>query len=150
MKKKSLLCIGVVMAFSLTGCNMHTTMSATYNVLDETVKVELDTSDNMKLSIQNNYFEIQDNDGNILSTGCFADGDTYNNYYNSVTGNYDYEEDTINGSDYLYYEVEGASETEYNYLVDIGDSNVYAIVGNIDSRQSAKDVMDHLTFIGSK
>ena len=145
-KTKTTLLLAALSAAALTGCNVSKSETTTYDVLGEKIEVKLDTSNNLSLSAQDGQFEVKDNSGNVISTGCFTDGATYEYYYNIVTGSQDYKEGSVNGNDYLYYEFDGYSGPEYNYLIDISNSDVYVIMRNVESESSAKDVANSLSF----
>lgn len=145
MKKKILALLAAIGMISLVGCQTSTSESLTYDVLNEQVKVKLNTSDGYKLVNTGSQFEITDKNGNVISTGMFADEVTYEYYKDIVCADpqgYGMEEKKINGSDCLYFSVNG----EYNHLVDIADSDVYVIIGSIANENDSKTAMSRLTF----
>lgn len=145
MKKKIMILLTSLGILGLAGCQASTSVSLTYDVLDEQIKVKLNTTEGFKLSNSGNQFEVKDKDGNVISTGMFSDETTYVYYKNIVMSDpqeYSVKENEINGSDCLYYTING----EYNHLVDIPDSNVYIIIGSVANESDAKDVMKSLTF----
>lgn len=140
MKKRVLALLATIGVLSLVGCETSSSMSGTYKVLGEEIKVTLDTSSGYSLGIQDDYFEVKYG-GETVAGGIFVDEDTFNDYYSYISENLEYEQTKISDVTSLYY----STDNEYNHLVAIEGSNTYIIVSSL-SEKDAKSVMDCLSF----
>lgn len=140
MKKKLLVLLSLIGVLSLVGCEASTSMSGTYKVLGENIKVTLDTSDGYSLGIRDNYFEVKDGE-NTIAGGIFIDEDTYDDFYETITESLDYSVTDIGNTTQIYY----VAEDEYNNLVSLDGCNAYIVVSCL-SESDAKSVMSKLTF----
>ncbi len=148
MKKFAALMLGGVLGMIvLTGCT--TSMSYTYKVgTGDNVKVELDTSEGLKLENEDEGFSVTEDDETILQ-GIFIDEDTYDFYVEMVKiadGVENLEEDSENGLTWLYYEVDGNAGKESNYVAWIDGSDTGIIMGGIEGSRAAKKAFNSLTF----
>lgn len=148
MKKFAALMLGGVLGMIvLTGCS--SSMSYTYNVgTGDSVKVELDTSEGLKLESEDEGFSVTEDDETILQ-GIFIDEDTYDFYVEmmkNADGPENIEEDSANGLTWLYWEFDGQAGTESNYVAWIDGSDTGIIMGGLEGSRAAKKAFNSLTF----
>lgn len=146
MKKKIyvfMICIGIMII--AVGCgNFTSSKSYTFSVeTGDSVKLELDTSDNYDIS-SDLPFQIT-KDGEVLSDGTFMQGEMYSQYVESAQ--YDekvkvLDSGKVGENEFLFYSYDNS---EFNYVVLVGDSKTGLIIGNNVSEESAKEVFERLT-----
>lgn len=147
-KNVCLSILAVLMAVLICACSFHTYMSFTFNVeTGDSVKVQLDTSNDLSLSQEDGCFYVSKY-GEEIMLGMFITEDTYNQYIsleNSDKINV-FDKGTEDNKDYLFYECEGESGTEYDFLVWLKNSNTGVLMGSTTGESAAKEVFDALSF----
>ncbi|WP_294188837.1 hypothetical protein [uncultured Clostridium sp.] len=128
----------------IAGCGKGSFSKAyTYSVTTgDSVKIKLNTSDNYDISADM-PFKIT-KDGEVLSQGTFMQGEMYNQYVESAQ--YDEKVKVIDSgkigeNEFLFYEY---NNSEFNYVVLVGDSNTGLIIGNNVSEESARECFERL------
>ena len=137
-----MICIGIMIM--AVGCgNGNFSKAYTYSVATgDSVKIELDTSDNYDIS-SDLPFQIT-KDGEVLSEGTFIQGEMYSQYVEAVQNDEKgkvLDSGTVGENEYTFWEY---NNSEYNYAILIGDSNTGILIGNIVSEESAKEVFERL------
>lgn len=138
MKKFIGLLLVAGMIIFMTGCNFY--MKVTYPVADNIeLEVKLIASDGYQITTSM-PFEIKQN-GEVLTRGKIISEEEYQQYLDGVREN---EEVTIIEDDdncifYNYGE-------EYNHVFRIMNTEVYLILSNTVSEESAREVLDRLSF----
>lgn len=143
MKKLSLIILGVLSLFILTGCSTY--KAYTYNVeTGDSVSVKLITSNNYDIS-SGIPFSITQN-GNVKCNGTFITLDGYNQYLNVVNNDPSSNIIENNSKDNLKYLFYSYNNSEWNYIIKINNSNTGILLGSNVSTDSAKDCFDRLEF----
>lgn len=150
MKRKVVMLLAILGVLGLTGCEVSTSNSVTYNVLNETIKVSFKNYDGMKFSVSNDGsgFKVTDSNGKSLIDGTFTDESTYVYYYNLVKDNELVYESSIKDDSYTFYEFDGQAGAEHNCLIDLDNSDVYVIIGSISDKSVVDDCVSRLSFKG--
>lgn len=129
----------------LAGCDFKTTRSYTYEVdTGDKVKVTLDTSDGYKLS-KDVPFEIS-KDGEVQTTGSFLKENGFDLYKAAVGLEEDAEiidSGEKDGHEYIFVNV---GDSEFNYVIKLGNSETGVLLGNKVSEDSAKECFERLVF----
>ena len=146
MKKKiSIFMICISIMLMAVGCgNISSSKSYTFTVeTGDAVKIELDTSDNYDISSDLPFAITKDDE--VLSQGTFMQGEMYNQYVESIDGDAKakvIDTGKVGENEYLFYEYDNS---EFNYVVLVGDSKTGLIIGNNVSEESAKECFERLT-----
>jgi len=144
MKKLSLIILGVLSLFILTGCSTY--KAYTYNVeTGDSVKVKLITSDNYDISSEIPFSITQNDD--VKCSGTFITLDGYNQYLNVVNNDPSSSIIENNSKDNLKYLFYNYNNSEWNYIIKINNSNTGVLLGSNVSIDSARDCFDRLEFI---
>lgn len=138
----------VLMSVFICACSVNTNMSFTFNVeTGDSVKVKLDTSNGLLLTQDDGQFTVMKDEENIL-LGMFITEDTYNQYM-SLEDSAQMtviEKDTVENKKYMFYECEGESGTEYDFVVWIDGSNTGVLMGSTVGESDAREAFSSLSF----
>ncbi len=144
MKKLSLIILGILSLFIITGCSTY--KAYTYNVeTGDSVKVKLITSDNYDISSEIPFSITQNDD--VKCSGTFITLDDYNQYLNVVNNDPSSSIIENNSKDNLKYLFYNYNNSEWNYIIKINNSNTGLLLGSNVSIDSARDCFDRLEFI---
>lgn len=149
IKKCAALALSAVLAMTLlTGCT--TSVSRTYEVATgDTVEVTLDTTDNdFSLVEEDNVLMITEDDDTILS-GSFVYQEICDVYEEMIKADDTIEiieEDSANGLTWLFYNFDGLSGLESNFIVWIDGSNTGVLLASLQDPDDAKEAFECLTF----
>lgn len=137
-KKTLSLILSLFLVTILTGCPTKTSKSLTFSVdTGDKVKVELDTSDGLDLTSNDNTFIIKDD--KTVVTGIFMHDDVVEEYLKEAPKIIGVK--VIDSDDnMIFYEYENM----YYYIIDLGDTGV-TVSGDL-SKESLSDVIDNLEF----
>ena len=140
--KKVFLSLLLMSMVLIQGCEMHTHFSYTFDVeTGDKIKVTLETGEGYAISQEDGRFTISQNDEEILQ-GIFLTESGYNQYYQTVSQLTDKE---VNDN-VIYYEVNGNSGREYDYLLKVKDSHTGIIIGSLSGKEKAQTAFQRLTF----
>lgn len=143
MKKKV---IGLLMLICcLVGCQTHTSKSYTFNVeTGDTIQIELETGDGYDLLQEDGSFTVKKDDETILQ-GIFLTEDMLDQYENAVETD---EDVTMKKDyhDYIYYEYDGQTGQEYNFIVKVKESQTGLLIGSTTGCQEAQEAFQRLSF----
>lgn len=81
----------------------------------------------------------------MISTGTFVQGYAYDQYVDSVKNDDNAEvldSGVKDGNKYLFWNY---NDSEFNYIIYVGDSNTAVILGTPISEEAAREVFDLLT-----
>jgi len=146
MKIASLLSLVLI----LTACNLGMRSSYTFNVeTGDEIKVTLKNVDDYTISQENGTFVVSKDDQKI-SQGAFITEDAFKKYKTTIEENQDNlisnkESGEKNDNEYIYYETEGSSGMEYNYIVFVNGSSTGVIIGSTVSKEEAQNVFKNLS-----
>lgn len=136
------LVVSVMSVLTLTGCS--SSIAYTYSIeTGDKVVIELDTSDGHKLS-SDVPFEVS-LDGEVLTTGTFIPGSSYDDYVYSVQDTEDavlVDQGERDGLEYIFYSY---GKAEYNYIINIKGSDTGVVLSNGIDADTAREVFDLLT-----
>lgn len=138
----------VLISILICACSFHSDMSFIFNVeTGDSVKVKLDISNGLSLTQDGGQFTVMKGEEKIL-LGMFITEDTYNQYMSlEDSGQMTViEKDTYENKEYMFYECEGESGTEYDFLVWIDDSNTGVLMGSTVGESDAKEAFLSLSF----
>lgn len=145
LKKFKVLLLSVCVLLGLTGCNFARKSSVTYTYKVDTgdnIRVTLNTTDKYDLTSELPFTISKD--GEKLTQGAFANAETFDQYSEAVKTDEKarlIDSGEKNGNKYIFW---CYNDTEYNYVVLIGDSKTSIILGNPVSEQSAKECFERL------
>lgn len=147
-KRICLLLLAVLWAIIFTACSTHSNMAFTFNVeTGDSVKVSLDTSNGLQLTQDDGKFSVNKGDQKVLQ-GMFITKQTYDSYI-EITDSSDVtvieEGNGNNNNAYRFYECEGNSGKEYDYIVWVSNSNTGVLIGSIEGKDEVKAAFDKLT-----
>lgn len=135
------------MVLALAGCS--TSMSYVIEVeTGDDVEVKLDTGEGLLLNFEDGRFSVTEDDDMILQ-GLFIDEDTYEAYKNLAETDDTLEiieEDSANGITWIFYNFDGASGMESNFIVWIDGSDTGMLIGSLEDSDVAKEAFDSLSF----
>lgn len=143
--KKVFMCLVVVgvMLMAFTGCT--TTKSFTYSVdTGDSIEITLDTSDGHDLSSDLPFTVSKD--GETLSQGTFIQGSYYEEYVDLAKTDSSCEvldEGSDSDIEYVFYSY---NDSEYDYVINIKDSDTALVLGNQNSQSEAEECFKLLTF----
>ena len=136
----------VVVSFLLilfSGCT--TSKSYTFSVsTGDKVKISVITNDGYDMTSSTPFNVTKD--GKNVSTGTFASKEAYDYYKNAVNSDSSstlIDSGTKGDTNYFFYEHDGSTK-EYNYIIQIENSDTVVILGNTESEESAKNVFENL------
>ena len=143
MKKmrKYLSLLLLMSVFFLCACSTYANKSYTFNVsTGEQIEVTLNVKEGYDLSQENGQFTVSDKDGNDILTGIFrevvdADPDA------TVL-----EDKSTGGITYLYYEYDGETGMEHNFIVDIDGAKTGVLLASQASEEAASKAFSMLSF----
>lgn len=142
---KKFICIIMVMCVIMTmsACSMNSSVSYTFGVnTGDSVKIELDTSDEYSLSSDVPF--VISCDGKELSYGVFIVGDGYDKYLELIESDenaYVIDSGEKNGYAYTMWNY---NDVEWNYAIHVSDATT-VILGNNTSEESAHACFDRMT-----
>ena len=143
MKKLKLMCIILIALFMITGCT--TSKSYTYQVeTGDTIKIQLDTTDGYDIS-SDLPFTIS-KDGETLSQGTFITIDQYNQYLEAIRQDSKVVILDSGSKDGIHYTFYAYDNSEYNYIIQIDDSNTGVLLGNPNSKEEAEACFTLISF----
>lgn len=125
MKKlrKYLSVLLLMSVFFLCACSTYANKSYTFNVsTGEQIVVTLNVKEGYDLSQADGQFTVSDKDGNDILTGIFLLEGYTDSYREVVDADPDatvLEDKSTGGITYLYYEYDGETGMEHNFIVDI-------------------------------
>lgn len=133
----------------LCGCSYANNRNFTFSIENgDAIKVSIDTKDGYGLSQKGGSF-IVSKDDNTISQGVFLADNVYNQYKKLIVENTNndvenVEKGTYNDNDYIYYETEGKSGREYNYIVKVKYTNTGVLIGSTVSKDEAQNAFKKL------
>lgn len=142
------LLVGLIMCI-FVACNTNSSKAYTFTVDNgDKIKIELNTTDGYDLS-SDLPFTISC-DGETLTQGSFVFAESYQQYVDVV--NADEKAELIdtgiyNGNQYTSWCYNGS---EYNYIVLVKNSNTAIVLGNLISKESAKECFNRLVITVEK
>ena len=141
MKKSVGIILVLCMIVCFAGCTSH--MAYTYSVeTGDSIKVSLDTSDGYSITAEVPFaISVK---GEKQTDGTFIYGEMYQQYVevvNSTEGAEVLDSGTKDGNTYIFWTYNG----EYNYAIQVGNSNTGMILGNVVSEDSARACFERLT-----
>ena len=141
MKLKKLGIILFVLMI-VVGCSSHSSKSYTFNVsTGDSVEVTMDTSDGDTLSQSDGQFSVNDD----TLQGIFLAKEDYDSYINAIES--DSSAKIIDQSkNYLFYEYDGTSGKEHNFVLWLSGSDTGILIGSLASEKEAKACYDKLSF----
>jgi len=144
---KKLLKLAIVISVLLTITACTTNKSYTFNIeTGDAIKIKLDTTGDYTLSEDSGRFSVGKGDEEVLQ-GIFITKEAYEQYQ----GIKDLAEAKViadaekDGNTYFFYELEGESGTENNFVLWIKDSNTGLILGSLSGEETAKEAFERLT-----
>ena len=145
--KATCLTLVFVIAFMISGCNVSTSKSYSFDVeTGDRIKVTLDTSGDLSLSQKDGHFIVTEEDEKILE-GIFIHEEGYKAYVDikGEQGMTVLEDTQKDGNRYYMYEFDGTVGTEDNFVMWIDDSNTGLIMASLAGRDKAKEAFERLT-----
>ena len=143
MKKIIKIVLVSFLLILFSGCT--TSKSYTFNVsTGDKVKISVITNDGYDMT-SSTPFKVKKDDKTI-STGTFAKKEAYDYYKNAVDNDSSsklIDSGTKGNISYFFYEHDGSTK-EYNYIIQIENSDTVVILGNTESEESAKNVFENL------
>lgn len=149
IKRNSFFFIVSLCVIILNACSTRSSISYTFNVeTGDKIEVSLDTSEGgYSLSQKDGRFTVKTDDTTILE-GAFATKEMYDQQleavYNSTASKM--EEKEKDGNSYLFYEYEGESGTEDNFILWIKGSNTGIFLASLSGEEDAKSAFNCLSF----
>lgn len=146
-KWAGVLLITILSVTLLAACSTHSSKSYSFQVeTGDTVKVTLDTSEGYSLSQSDGHFTVSLDDEAQLE-GIFVTKDMYDQYMAAVAASDAtiITEDEQGGNAFLFYELEGQSGTETNFIVWLKDSDTGIVIGSLAGQEKARTAFDRLT-----
>lgn len=145
MKKFAVITLAVLLLLTcFAGCTVHTSMSYVFKIDNgDKISIKLDTTDGYFLT-SDVPFDISMDD-KVISTGTFVQGYAYDQYVDSVKNDDNAEvldSGVKDGNKYFFWNY---NDSEFNYVIYVGDSNTAVILGNPISEEAAREVFDLLT-----
>ncbi|MGN0272558.1 MAG: hypothetical protein ACI4DL_07360 [Lachnospiraceae bacterium] len=147
-KKMKFLAIPLLLAVILSACSGKTSKSYTFRVeTGDSIKVELDTSEDYDLEQENGRFMVVNGEETVLE-GCFITEETYDQYQ-SIKSNASVEvlkEDKKDENRYFFYKCEGSGGTEYDYVLWIKGSHTGILMGGLEGQEAAESAFERISF----
>lgn len=143
--KKSLLTISAVI---ITAVVFLSSCTSSYNLklnvgTGDRISVTMDTTDNCKMSYENDTFNISDNSNNVME-GTFITLDAYNETYLPSANTYGVlDSGQIDGMLYTVYSEDG---TTYSFIGAIENSNTAVLFRSISTQEKATELFKKLSF----
>lgn len=151
--KKMAKILSIMLLFTtllLCGCSAYANKSYTFHVsTGEQIKVTLNVKTGYSLSQKDGQFTIADKDGNDILTGIFLLEGYTASYRNVVDADPDatvLEDKSTGGITYLYYEYDGESGMEHNFIIDIDGAKTGMLLASQASEEEALRAFSLLTF----
>lgn len=146
--KKMLILFSLSFAIILTGCQTKQSYSFTFKIdAEDEIKVSLKNKDGYQLKQENGTFIVL-KDNQKVSQGLFLKKEALEQYKKTITkSNKDIlylEEGEKDGNKYIYYETQGESGKEYNYLISVRMAYSGLILGCLTSKEAAQDAFNRL------
>ncbi|MGN1204969.1 MAG: hypothetical protein ACI4SA_07915 [Lachnospiraceae bacterium] len=134
----------------MTACTTFANKSYTFNVnTGEQIKITLSVKTGYSLSQKDGQFTICDKESNVILTGTFLlEGytDAYRDVVDADENATVLEDKKTNGISYLYYEYDGLSGMEHNFIVDIDNAKTGILLASLSSEKEASEAFSLLTF----
>ena len=152
MKKtrKYLSLLLLMSVFFLCACSTYANKSYTFNVsTGEQIEVTLNVKEGYDLSQENGQFTVSDKDGNDILTGIFLLEGYTASYREVVDADPDatvLEDKSTGGITYLYYEYDGKTGMEHNFIVDIDGAKTGVLLASQASEEAASKAFSMLSF----
>lgn len=146
LNRKSLKGLGLLVftVLMMSGCQVHTSKSFTYNVeTGDQVVVQLDTTDGYDLIDEGNTFKIVKDDKD-LSHGLFLTEPTYKQIMSEVETLKVKETVNLKNNSCTYYETDSATNREYDYICWIKGSDTGFAIASKKSKTEAQTVFGYL------
>lgn len=151
--KKMAKILSIMLLFTtllLCGCSAYANKSYTFHVsTGEQIKVTLNVKTGYSLSQKDGQFTIADKDGNDILTGIFLLEGYTASYRDVVDADQDatvLEDKSAGGITYLYYEYDGESGMEHNFIIDIDGAKTGVLLASQASEEEALRAFSLLTF----
>ena len=130
-------------------CSCKATAAVTYSVeTGDNIKIVLDTSDGYTLNEQAPF--VVSLSGVTMATGVFLTMDSYKFYLSAIQEGGDsikiLEEGSRGENDYVFYRCEGETSTEYDFLIQVKDSQTGILLGCATTQDMAQACFEALTF----
>ena len=144
------LAVLAIILLVLTGCTTYKAYTFEVKTGDD-IKVQLKTNDGYDIT-SDVPFSIKKDD-KTLSNGIFITIDSYDTYVSTAKS--DSRANIIETSskgdiEYVFYSYNDTNDNEWNYIIKVKDSKTGLILGNNNSKESAKEVFDRLTITKEK
>ncbi len=143
---KKFIALFSLCVFTLTGCSSTTTTkSYTYDVeTGDSIKVTLETSDGYDISSDVPFVISKDDEE--LSSGTFITEAYIILYLNEVQNDEDATIIDKGENDEISYTFYSYNDEEFNYIIEIKDSDTGVLLGNPNSQKEAEEVFERLNF----
>lgn len=151
--KKTAKILSIMLLFStllFCACSTYANKSYTFNVsTGEQIKVTLNVKTGYSLSQKDGQFTVSDKDGNDILTGIFLLEGYTDSYREVVDADPDatvLEDKSTGGITYLYYEYDGETGKEHNFIVDIDGAKTGVLLASQASEEAASKAFSMLSF----
>ncbi len=141
----SILCLALL----LTACNLNERSTYTFSIENgDSVNITFKSKDGYSISQKDGTFIIS-KDNKTISQGVFLTDNVYKEYKKIIEENKDNKilnkkSGKKDDNEYIYYETNGKSGMEYNYIVKIYSTNSAVIIGCLTNKEEAQKVFEHL------
>lgn len=144
---KKIIAIALTLAISLSMAGCSSTKTSTFRLGGQTLKVQLDTTDNYDM-VSGKYLEISQN-GEPLTQCAFMEM-AYEDYLTLISRSAEdwqvLETGERDGNSYTLFQVTEDETPTYGCAVQVADAGFTVILSSKISQQSARDCFDRLTF----
>ena len=142
MKRTIALCVLLIMVLGLTACKTH--IAYTFDMDNgDRIKVKLDTTGGYSLTA-NTPFQVKIAD-EVQCEGTFLQGNAFEEYVQVISADKNarvMSEDISDGNRYLFWIYD---ESEFNYVIQVADSDTCILLSSTISKMTAMECFARLT-----